>query len=70
MTLYRYLVMMQISNPIVVYRVKVIEFDPTTEIEGYSYYDFDDSIMAYRFRELIYKSKNVIAVYLPQCITL
>lgn len=62
--------MMQITNPLVKYRVKVVEFDPITEIEGYSYYDFDDSMTAYRFRELIFSASNVMAVYLPQSITI
>lgn len=61
--------MMERKDPYTIYRVKVAEYDPRTELEGYSYYDFDDNMIAYRFRELVFKAKNVTAVYLPQPIT-
>ena len=48
-----------------VWRVKVIEYDPTTELEGYSFYDFDDDMTAWRFREFIMRARNVLAVYCP-----
>lgn len=48
-----------------VWRVKVIEYDPTIELEGYSFYDFDEDLTAWRFREIIMKANNVLAVYCP-----
>lgn len=47
------------------WRVKVVEYDPITELEGYSFYDFDQDMVAWRFREIIMKAKNVLAVFCP-----
>lgn len=47
------------------WRVKIIEEDPVSGLEGYSYYDFPTDIEAWRFRELAMKAYNVKAVFLP-----
>lgn len=47
------------------WRVKVIEEDVISGLEGYSFYDFPEDMQAWRFRELIMKAYNVKAVFCP-----
>lgn len=57
------------SSDINKWRVKVYEIDPISELEGWSYYDFNFDVDAWRFREVAMKSSNVTAVQCPIPIT-
>lgn len=47
------------------WRVKVIEEDPVSGLEGYSFYDFPEDMLAWRFREYVMRAYNVKAVFCP-----